>query len=139
MTGGLTNLLSICDVFVFPGVGTCCEPYTVLITCYETRIGINLTFCSPCILVIDNINQPTTALIKILFNTLRLPYICFGHGVTIIRGVVRTCVHFTSRSPLFTILCVGGFLVHYSMIVGTNDCVLRLWVDVVFVLNKFVG
>jgi hypothetical protein len=98
-----------------------------------SNTSYNLTFCSPCILVIDYIHQPTTALIKIYLTLLRLPYICFGHGVTIIRGVVRTYVHFTSRSPLFTMLCVGGFLVHYSMIVGTNGCVLGLWVDVVFV------
>jgi hypothetical protein len=34
--------------------------------------SVNLTFCSPCILVIDNINQPTTALIKI-YLTLYCP------------------------------------------------------------------
>jgi hypothetical protein len=32
---------------------------------------------------------------------------CLGDKVTIVRGVVRTCVHFTSRGPLFTKLCVG--------------------------------
>jgi hypothetical protein len=53
------------------------------------RNQFNLTFCSPCIVVIYKwICQPTTALIK--FYTLQLPYICFGHKVTIIRGFVRT-------------------------------------------------
>jgi hypothetical protein len=44
---------------------------------------------------------------KLRFYNLQLPYICFGHKVTIIRGFVRTYVHFTSHSPLFIKLCVG--------------------------------
>jgi hypothetical protein len=34
-----------------------------------------------------------------------LPYICFGHYVTIIRGIyIYLCMHFTTRCPLCVLL-----------------------------------